>query len=230
MSFPFSSKRSPKLSPKSARRGALSVTTACLLVIAVGAQAGPGDRDGHRGPLEIATFEAKAAERLSAADANGDGQVNFEEFAAAAGERDWRGGPHGGPRERHKRMREGLRDRARNMTPEQREALKAEMREKFAAKRAEHEAEMFSTLDADGDGAISADEFAARDERKKERMQRHAFDRMDIDDDGLLTDADVAARIEKMRAADTNGDGQIDRAERREAYRARREARNGAAS
>jgi Ca2+-binding EF-hand superfamily protein len=70
--------------------------------------------------------------------------------------------------------------------------------------------------DANGDGAISRDEFA--------KFRAAQFDRRDTNKDGFITAADKPARADAkadtdagpgrfMKAADTNGDGKISRDE-----------------
>ena len=79
--------------------------------------------------------------------------------------------------------------------------------------RDDRRAEMFAMLDANEDGQISAEEFAARPDR---------FDRVDTNGDGRLTLAEITAlgedraerRAERMMARlDTNGDGAVSRDE-----------------
>jgi hypothetical protein len=75
--------------------------------------------------------------------------------------------------------------------------------------REERRAEMFSQLDTNGDGSISAEEFANPPSR---------FAQADTNDDGLLSAEEIAAagqsraedRAERMIARmDTNGDGML---------------------
>lgn len=75
--------------------------------------------------------------------------------------------------------------------------------------------EMMKTMDSNGDGAISADEHAAG--------AKAMFDRMDANKDGTVTaeemenahprgDKEMSAP-DKIKAIDTNGDGQLSAAE-----------------
>lgn len=78
-----------------------------------------------------------------------------------------------------------------------------------ATSREERRTEMFAELDANGDGSVSAEEFAAGANR---------FARFDTNGDGLLTAEEIAAageeraaqRAERMIARlDSNGDGAL---------------------
>lgn len=55
--------------------------------------------------------------------------------------------------------------------------------EELAAKRAE----LFAQADADGDGALDAQEFGQFHTLVRETMQQARFDRIDTDDDGLVS-------------------------------------------
>lgn len=104
-------------------------------------------------------------------------------------------------------------------------------RDAFAAaaedRMADARAERFAARDTDGDGTLSKDEFTATAERK--RLARRMFRRLDADDSGAVTPAELEAGLQAMRErrgtdldqrvdayfdrADSNGDGQLDRAE-----------------
>ncbi|MFP7569939.1 EF-hand domain-containing protein [Marivita sp. S2033] len=78
-----------------------------------------------------------------------------------------------------------------------------------ASTRDDRRAEMFQQMDADGDGSISAEEFAANGDR---------FSRADTDGDGMLTVEEIVAgsqdRAKRMaeqmiERMDTDGDGAL---------------------
>ncbi len=91
----------------------------------------------------------------------------------------------------------------------------------FAGHTGEHSADaMFKSMDTDGDGRISRTEHAAG--------AKKMFDKMDANHDGIVTAAEMTAchdmdgdksakdemsSAEKIKVIDTNGDGQLSRAE-----------------
>lgn len=62
-------------------------------------------------------------------------------------------------------------------------------------KQAERRAKRFAKLDANGDGMITADEHAAADDKRVDRL----FERMDADGDGVITEAERDAAKEAMK-------------------------------
>ena len=71
-------------------------------------------------------------------------------------------------------------------------------------------AEKFAEFDANKDGKLSADEFAALEEaRRKERHKAH-FERMDADGDNAVSADEFGSRSSKMfERFDKNGDGKL---------------------
>lgn len=79
----------------------------------------------------------------------------------------------------------------------------------------ENHGDMMKTMDSNGDGAISADEHAAG--------AKAMFDRMDANKDGTVTAEEMEnahphgnkkmSAPDKIKAIDTNGDGQLSAAE-----------------
>ena len=120
-------------------------------------------------------------------------------------------------------------------------AAQAERRGPISLDEAEaRAAERFTAIDADGDGSVSADEFNADDVRPprfmrrgkpgqdrdgskpdKAAMKERLFARLDADQDGFLSQAEFGEPVERLRAMDANGDGQVDRDERRSGHRKR---------
>ncbi|MXY05130.1 MAG: hypothetical protein F4171_14005 [Gammaproteobacteria bacterium] len=106
-----------------------------------------------------------------------------------------------------------------------------------------HTSERFAAIDADGDERISSDEFNAADVRPprfmrrghhshsrgdgrggkpdKAAMKERLFSRLDADEDGYVSQVEFNEPIERLRALDANGDGQVDRDERRSGLRKR---------
>ncbi len=77
-----------------------------------------------------------------------------------------------------------------------------------------HRAARFAEIDADGDGLVSLDDFAAvheaeQDERRRGRHGR-MLERLDADGDGLISQAEFeAAPMRLFDRADSNGDDVI---------------------
>lgn len=113
------------------------------------------------GKLTVDDFAARRAARMAAIDTDGDGAITAEEFAAHAAEQ--------------------------------------------ASARA---AEMFARLDADGDGVLSADAFAMMNRGPgPERM----LDRADTDGDGAVSEAEFDAALERMASMSERGFGMGER-------------------
>lgn len=55
----------------------------------------------------------------------------------------------------------------------------------------------------------------------KAAMKERLFSRLDADEDGFVSQAEFNEPIERLRALDANGDGQVDRDERRSGLRKR---------
>ena len=147
-------------------------------------------------PISIEEAQSRTQELFSAADSNADGDLTREEFAAAKL-------PHG-PRHRG---------------PHPFGAMGEEHREAI-------EAELFDTLDVDGDGMLSRAE-ASRENRQAARraaMKQRAFARLDADGNGVVSQEEFAQRLERLRALDENADGEVSRDEFRSGMRARHHA------
>lgn len=122
------------------------------------------DTDGS-GTVEKSEFVAMFDKRYAETDTNGDG-ISLDEYKAKMT----------ADREERNARREEMRA--------QKKAEKEENREERAANRAERMAERtekrFASMDADGNGTVSADEYKTAGNKM--------FDRMDRNDDGILND------------------------------------------
>ncbi len=97
--------------------------------------------------------------------------------------------------------------------------------EQRAERHAEHLPELFTRLDTDNDGSLSATEFESLPAVGHELAREKVFEQLDTDGDGRLTMADTSPMERHIADMDTDGDGFVSREERRAARAARREAR-----
>ncbi len=164
----------------------------------------------------LADLEAKLQARFSEMDADADGLVTEAELQAA----DLKPGEIFG---RKHRLRRALR------------------RPGGEAGQAERREALFSRLDADADGSISREEFDSAAARRREgrgarrkdaadgasrveAAKARFFSRLDQNEDGVLTATEFNAPVDRLREFDANGDGVLDREERKAARRRQGEA------
>lgn len=150
-------------------------------------------------PISVAEITARGVETFTLMDSNGDAVVTFEEFSAvdpetlAAG-RSIKNGPHR-PRMPHHPGGPGP------GTGDDGDW------------QAEYFNELFLRLDSDGDGMLSAAEFAADNQQQARRAlhQERMFARLDSNHDKVLTLEELPGQ--RLILRDTDGDGQITRME-----------------
>lgn len=160
-----------------------------------------------RFPIDIAAAEARAGERFTTIDADGDGRLTREELQSAEpmiGDRPWlghRGGhAHGG---------DGPPDLPAGGMRGQR--------------LTQMDPAIFQRLDSDGNGAISESEFSMQrvHEAARAEVQNAVFARLDANGDGALTREEMPDPTRRLRRLDDNGDGLVS-AEEAAGWRERR--------
>ncbi|MDE0419966.1 MAG: hypothetical protein OXK76_03630 [Gammaproteobacteria bacterium] len=198
----------------------LSITVAaCVTGAALVANvlAAPKER-----PASIDLSELKAAEeeRFTAADADGDGLVTAEEFAAVDPRRFSAGirspGDRGGWQRRV--AGDGTRGLDREAKLQRMEQRRAEIEKRIAEgekRRQKARRSDFETADSDGDGQLSAEEYGDMPTTLKTARQREMFARLDGNEDGVLTPEEFPSMVDRLQALDADGDGLVTREEMR---------------
>ena len=153
--------------------------------------------------IDLEQMRATAAEQFDAVDTDADGLINIEEFQAADPRemRAARGrmGPRMGPRmDRHMRMGSRMARRMPGDHPEHEDT----------------DTKVFDAADADGDGQLSAEEFAGRHEAAQSVRKAEMFARLDANDDGQLDPAEFPPHVARIAELDADGDGLISPDER----------------
>ena len=174
---------------------------ACSLAVAAfsaGAATDDGDAaadDGAKAKRGVAIedLQARTARRFARADADGDGRVTPEEFAATRMDR---GGRRAGDADRGARRRDGQAERRRRGGPFGEAA--------------------FDAADADGDGQLSREEWRELPRAARAAARERMFARLDANDDGALEASEFGPGMERLNALDADGDGRLTRREMRE--------------
>ena len=149
----------------------------------------------RRFPISIAAVEQRTAQRIGSMDTNGDNVIDAAEFEAAES-----------PAARTRFKRSG--QRGQGQRPKfGRRGHPA----RHAAYSQAVQAEVFTILDEDGDGSISADEFQSADRKATHKLarKRAMFKRLDADGDGILNRAEMPDPAKRLRAADADGNGEV---------------------
>ncbi len=175
-----------------------------LLAVSAGTAAAAPSGAEDRFPISIDAAETRLQERLAALDTDGSETISLSEYEQADTPLTHRRKPM---QRRHRGEGRARHDGARHV----------QHAERMQAHREAMQAEVFAIMDSDGDGAISESEHAAADRREVRSlaMKRTMFKRLDEDADGLLQFSELSARLDKLRAADSDGDGQVTREEMR---------------
>jgi len=163
--------------------GGVATMSAALVLAA------PGN---HRFPISTADIEAKRTAVFTEVDSNGDGLVEFAEFEQFV---PMRGHASSGF---HRPPLPAGREHPMALTPEQREAFGAEV---------------FTTLDDNGDGMLSAAEFSLEEQRQvmQQLRKRERFDQLDASVDGMLDPSEFPP--DRLSGLDADQDGEITREE-----------------
>ena len=206
----------------------LSITVAACVVgaaLVANVFAAPKERPGRA--IDLGEARAADEKRFAAADADGDGRVSADEFAAIDprrlfadmrpdGDRQRRGDGRVRPRT-ESRVRPRIESRGAG-----REAMRERMRERMEQRRAavaerrqETRAREFDTADADGDGQLSAEEYKDMPANLKAARQRSVFERLDTNSDDMLSPEEFPRVAVRLQALDADGDGLVTRKEMR---------------
>jgi Ca2+-binding EF-hand superfamily protein len=145
------------------------------------------------GGVDLARLQARSEAIFATVDSDGDGSITEVEFLAAEP-------PHGhGMGGRHFAQHgAGMGPMGGPGGPPNWQTMNADL---------------FNALDTDGNGELSADEFAKLHETIQSLMRKQAFAKLDSNGDGVLDKSEFPPMAKHLAAMDTNGDGKVTRDE-----------------
>ena len=179
----------------------LKMAVGASAAVAVGAFGGPGERF----PIDLEALRTKAAEQFNAADADGDGVVSGDEFAAVDARRLLADG--------------GMRSQRAHDGPSSKRGRNADRRRERAEARREQRQREFEAADADRDGQLSSGEFQGLPAAVRAERQRKLFTHLDADADGVLSPTEFPSMARRLESLDVDGDGQVTRDELPKSWR-----------
>ncbi len=171
---------------------------ATIVTVAVAANSANAEQRNHG--IDLNELRADAEQRFNTADADEDGLVSADEFAAA---------DLSAVFARDRRDREGRR-RARAQRGE------------WAGAGREG---VFDAADTDANGQLSEQEFNAVPAAVRSLRQQRLFERFDANADGSLSLAEFPSRLMRLQTLDANADGFVSRDEMPRNWRSRRARR-----
>lgn len=158
-----------------------SIIALSIAGVAISQDRGPGrgmsemDTDDN-GSVDKSEFAAMLDKRFAETDTNGGGITMDEYQAKSDADRAARAESHEARREEKRAEKEEKRAEKKEMRAERSEERSKERDEKMNVRLKER----FESMDENGDGTVSAEEYKAAGDKM--------FDRMDRDNDGILND------------------------------------------
>lgn len=174
-------------------------------------------------PIDLSEAKAKEEARFQVIDADGDGLVSAEEFAAADPRQLMAGLSAGGELgEARRRMTAERRSVAheRVRAVKERHQAEHEGRDRVARREARQRAERreaFETADTDDDGQLSTEEYEHLPAKVEAERRQRMFARLDANGDGSLTPDEFPSVVNRLEMLDADGDGLVTRDEMRAA-------------